>query len=132
MRLGGWSRLAVAAGLAAAGTAGALGLRRWFLQRPLPPKHESLTVPGLSAKVEITFDRWGVSHVWASSERDAIFAQGYVHARDRLWQMELNRRLAKGELAEIFGDEALPADRFLRRLGLRRSAEAALDKIEAE
>src|SRR5207253_1293472 len=62
----------------------------------------------------------------------AIFAQGYVHARDRLWQMELNRRLAKGELAEIFGEAALPADRFLRRLGLRRSAEMALDKIEVE
>jgi penicillin amidase len=128
----GWSRLAAAAGIAGAGALGAAGARRWFLTRPLPPRNESVDAAGLDERVEILFDRWGVPHIYAANEHDAAFAQGYVHARDRLWQMELNRRLAKGELAEILGPPALPADRFLRRLGFRRAAEAALAVIEQE
>src|SRR5439155_2133652 len=111
---------------------GAAGARRWFLKRPLPPRHETLDVPGLEERVEILFDRWGVAHVYARGEHDASFAHGYVHARDRLWQMELNRRIAKGELAEILGPGALPADRFLRRLGFRRAAEAATAALDPE
>src|SRR5439155_7950695 len=84
----GWSRLAAAAGIAAAGALGAAGARRWFLCRPLPPRNETIDLPELEARVEILFDRWGVAHVFAQNENDATFAQGYVHARDRLWQME--------------------------------------------
>jgi penicillin amidase len=127
-----WSRVATAVGVAAAGAAGAVGVRRWFLRRPLPPADESVDAPELDERVEILFDRWGVPHVFAASERDAIFAQGYVHARDRLWQMELNRRLARGELAELLGPAAVPADRFLRRLGFRRLAEAGLERLAPE
>src|SRR5439155_2198507 len=61
----GWSRLAAAAGIAAAGALGAAGARRWFLKRPLPPHHETLEAPGLEDRVEILFDRWGVAHVYA-------------------------------------------------------------------
>ncbi|HEX6548908.1 MAG TPA: penicillin acylase family protein [Candidatus Dormibacteraeota bacterium] len=129
--MGALGRLMAAAGVAAGGV-GALGFRRWFLRRPLPPRSERLALPGLEGAVEILFDRWGVPHVFAGSEKDAVFAQGYVHARDRLWQMELNRRLARGELAELLGSAAVPLDRFLRRLGLRRISEAELDGIGAE
>src|SRR2546423_277121 len=120
MRRGGWSRVAAAAGIAAAGVVSAAGLRRWVLLRPLAPRRERVALPDLEAGVEILLDRGGVPRFFARSERDAISAQGSVHARDRLWQMELNRRLARGELAELFGQPALGADRFLRRLGFRR------------
>ena len=121
-----------AAAVAVAGALGAAGARKWFLARPLPPRNESREVAGLDDRVEILFDRWGVAHVYAANERDAAFAQGYVHARDRLWQMELNRRVARGELAEILGPVAVPADRFLRRLGFRRTAEAGFAAMEVE
>jgi penicillin amidase len=87
---------------------------------------------GLGAAVTIIIDRAGVPHVEAESARDAYFAHGYLHARDRLWQMELNRRVARGELAELFGPIALPADRVLRRLGFRRGAEGDLAGISGE
>ena len=87
---------------------------------------------GLGAPVTIVIDRSGVPHVEAQSLHDAFSANGYVHARDRLWQMELNRRVARGELAELFGPIALPTDRVLRRLGFRRDAERDLASISAE
>ena len=72
--------------------------------------------------------RWehelGVPHMYAENEDDLFFAQGYVHAQDRLWQMELNRRTGSGRLSEIFGEVAIEADRFCRRLGMHRAARA--------
>jgi penicillin amidase len=88
------------------------------------------SVPGLSAPVEVWRDSMGVPHIWAQTERDALFAQGYVHAQDRLWQMELLRRVAQGRLAEAMGGALLDGDRFLRTVGLWRAAlaeERALD-----
>jgi penicillin G amidase len=98
----------------------------------LPRRNESIELPGLIAPVTILIDRAGVPHVEAHSARDAFFAHGYLHARDRLWQMELNRRTARGDLAELFGPVALQADRFLRRLGFRRAAERDLARVSAE
>jgi acyl-homoserine lactone acylase PvdQ len=83
----------------------------------------------LDSPVEVFRDRWGVPHIYAGSVKDAMFAQGYVHAQDRLWHMELARRVASGSLAEIFGPVALDADRLLRRVGLRRAAEAELAQV---
>jgi penicillin amidase len=80
----------------------------------------------LGSPAEVFRDRWGVPHIYAGSVKDAMFAQGYVHAQDRLWHMELARRAASGSLAEVFGPVALDADRLLRRVGLRRAAEAEL------
>ena len=71
--------------------------------------------------MEILRDSLGVPHVWAGSLSDAVFAQGYLHARDRLWQLEMFRRVAQGRLSELFGEETLGADRFLRALGLARA-----------
>jgi penicillin amidase len=86
----------------------------------------------LDSPVEVFRDRWGVPHIYAGSVRDAMFAQGYVHAQDRLWHMELARRAASGSLAEVFGPVALDADRLLRRVGLRRAAEAELAQVAEE
>jgi penicillin amidase len=73
--------------------------------------------------VEVVRDRWGIPHIYAQNEHDLFFAQGFVHAQDRLWQMEMNRRASSGRLSEIFGERTLGTDRFLRTFGLRRAAE---------
>ncbi|MDW8266496.1 MAG: penicillin acylase family protein, partial [Gemmataceae bacterium] len=116
----------------AARLAGALGLRQLILRPSLPPRHESRLVDGLHGPVTIRFDRWGVPHLEAADAADLFFGQGYCHARDRLWQMELNRRLARGELAEVFGGRFLELDRFLRRLGFRAAAEREVPLLRPE
>lgn len=87
---------------------------------PAPASGE-LVLAGLEQPVEILRDSLGVPHVWAASPADAVFAQGYLHAADRLWQLEMFRRVAQGRLSELFGEETLDADRFLRALGLGRA-----------
>lgn len=88
------------------------------------------TLPALSAPVTVTFDGLGIPTVVAGSELDAFRAQGYLHARERLWQMELFRRVAEGRLSEVLGEQALDSDRFLRTLGMRRAADRALDSLD--
>ena len=78
-----------------------------------------LTVPGLSAPVEILRDRWGIAHIYARNEHDLFFAQGFNVARDRLFQLELWRRQATGTMAEIQGKSALPRDIGARLLRFR-------------
>ncbi|UCC24324.1 MAG: penicillin acylase family protein [Gemmatimonadales bacterium] len=87
---------------------------------------------GLDGPVEILWDSVGIPHVWASTQRDALFAQGYLHAMHRLWQIEMFRRVARGRLSELFGDVTLDTDRFLRTLGMSRAAEAGLEKLDRE
>ena len=86
------------------------------------PPHFGL--PGLSAPVRVPIDRWGVPHIYAQSEHDLFFAQGAIHARERLFQLDLLRRAGRGRLSEIFGQAALDADRYFRRLGIGRVADA--------
>jgi penicillin amidase len=86
-------------------------------------------IPGLRAKVTVAFDDRGVATVTASDTSDALRAQGYLTARDRLFQMELQRRLAGGELAEIFGPDLLPSDRLHRIYGFARVADAAVSLL---
>src|SRR5947209_1889585 len=121
-----WQKtLATAAGLA--GLAG--GAYYVFMRRPLPKRKGQLSFHGLHEPVEIITDRYGVPHIYAQNEDDLYFAQGYVHAQERLWQMELNRRIGSGRLAEIFGEIALEIDRFSRRLGLHRAAAAEVSHL---
>ncbi len=108
---------------------GAAGGGLYLARRPFPQISGTIRAPGLGDPVEVIRDRWGIPHLFARSERALFFAQGFVHAQDRLWQMELSRRTASGRLAEIFGEAALPTDRFLRTIGLRRSAEAHLGAL---
>jgi penicillin amidase len=113
---------------------GALGLGGGYLwlRRSLPQVDGEVVVAGLGAPVTVVRDRWAIPHIEASSLRDASFALGFVHAQDRLWQMEFQRRLGAGRLAEILGPAALPSDRFMRTLGLHRLAEASVAHLEQD
>jgi penicillin amidase len=99
--------------------AGALG---YTVYRPLPVTAGDLTVPGLRARVEVLRDVNGIPHIYASNEHDLFFAQGYVHAQDRFFQMDFWRHVTAGRLAEMFGAGTLPEDRFLRTVGWQRVA----------
>jgi penicillin amidase len=104
----------------------------WLSRRRLPQTDGTLNLPGLKAPVEIIRDRWGVPHIYADNLHDLFFAQGFVHAQDRLWQMEINRRTATGRLSELFGDVALDTDRLTRTFGFNRLAQADLDSASEE
>ncbi len=93
-----------------------------FTHRPLPKTKGTVHLHGLHTEVEILTDTYGVPHIYAQNEDDLYFAQGYMHAQERLWQMELNRRVGSGRLSELFGNIALETDRFCRRLGMHRSS----------
>ena len=83
----------------------------WLSRRRLPQTAGTLHLPGLTAPVEVMRDRWGVPHIYAESTHDLMVAQGFVHAQDRLWQMDFQRRLVAGRLAEVLGAGAAPVDR---------------------
>jgi len=114
-------------------------LRRW-LRAGAPRYAGEISLSGLKAKVRVSWARHGVPHVYAENVGDLFFAQGYLHAQERLWQMEINRRALCGRSAEIFGDRRLPGnlsaylrdkrltdlDYFLRLVGMRRAAIASL------
>jgi penicillin amidase len=98
-------------------------------RRPVPGKKGQVSLAGLHEPVEIITDRYGVPHIYAENEDDLFFGQGYVHASERLWQMDLNRRIGSGRLSEIFGEAGLEPDRFARRLGMHRAAAAAVMQL---
>ncbi len=104
----------------------------FFLRRFLPKTQGTLAVPGLQGRVEIIRDRWAVPHIYADSADDLFFAQGYVHAQDRLWQMEFQRRLAAGRLSEVVGEATVEYDRIFRTLGIYRAAEADAAALDDE
>jgi len=102
----------------------------WYLaMAALPQTTGTLALPGLNNPVTITRDRLGVPHIQAANLQDLLFAQGYVMAQDRLWQMDLSRRVAAGELAEIFGERALERDKESRTYLYRHVAQKALREL---
>jgi penicillin amidase len=103
-----------------------------WLRQSLPQLEGSLSLSGLKAPLEIVRDRHGVPHIYAGSVEDAQFGLGFVHAQDRLWQMEMNRRIGSGRLSEALGAATLDADKFLRVLGVRRAAEATLKSLNVQ
>src|SRR5687767_9609097 len=100
--------------------AATLGIGPRMARGRWPRTQGTLTAPGLNGPVEIIRDSWGVLHIYAKDEHDLFFAQGYVQAQDRLWQMEMSRRVADGTLASMMGPAVVPVDRIMRTLGLRR------------
>jgi penicillin G amidase len=86
------------------------------------------TIKSLGDSVSITFDEVDIPHIQAKSQADAYFALGYLHASERSWQMEMNRRIASGRLSEILGSETVMIDRFVRTLGIKRAAERQFDR----
>ncbi len=95
---------------------------RWYMGRAEPDPGRDAALAGLGAPVEVWRDSLAVPHLWARSEADLFRAMGYVHAQDRLWQMELFRRVADGRMAEILGPDLVDTDRFLRTVGMGRAA----------
>ncbi len=95
----------------------------WLIYRPLPLLDGTISLPGLHKEVTVDRDNWGVPYVRAASLEDAVEAQGYVTAQDRLWQLDLMRRASRGQLSEIVGPLALKSDRQFRTFGFSRAAE---------
>jgi penicillin amidase len=123
--------LALAAALAASAFFAGRYYLRNAMRENLPQLDGSLAVNGLAAPVTVARDARGVPHIRAASMDDLVFAQGFVTAQDRLWQMDLLRRHAAGELAAILGRPMLPHDRLQRILQLRASADRALAVLPA-
>ena len=103
-----------------------------YLLASLPKTVGTVSVVGLDGHVEIVRDQNGVPHIFASTDNDAFFALGYVHAQDRLWQMELQRRIGAGRLSEIMGEATLDVDKFLRTLGTYRAGVSAWRALDME
>lgn len=119
-------------GAAFGGLLGTSGAGAWYqlFKRPLPRTRGSVTVDGIAGPVEIRRDRWGVPHIRAGTRTDLWFGQGFCHAQDRLWQLELYRRTSGGRVAEIAGEEGLGVDRLVRTLGFRDAAEREEAELE--
>ncbi len=96
-----------------------------YLTSQKPQYSGTLQLKGLQEKVSVVFDFYGVPHIYANNEEDAYFALGYVHAQDRLFQMEMTRRIATGRLSEIFGKEYVRIDHFFKTLCLEEQADSS-------
>ena len=95
------------------------------------PKYEGeIALKNISKETTVYFDDYGVPHIYASNQKDAMIALGYVHAQDRLWQMELLRRIAPGRLSELFGTKALKNDMFFAGIGIDENSEKAVAQID--
>ena len=102
----------------------------WYIDSKQPQRAGELTLSGLQAPVTVDYDERGVPHIQAQHEADMYRALGYVHAQDRLFQMEILRRLARGELAEILGSKLVDTDRLFRTLGIREHADRYAAKLD--
>jgi penicillin amidase len=103
-----------------------------YLRGSLPAIDGEVAVRDVIAPVEVLRDAEGVPHLFAANERDGWYAMGYVHAQDRLWQMEFQRRVVRGRLSEFLGERAFDTDRLMRTLGMARTAEAIVAKLDAD
>ena len=101
-----------------------------FIQTLKPDYSGEKKLPGLQNEVNVHFDTFGIPHIYAENEPDALRALGYVHAQDRLWQMELLRRLAKGELSEVFGADLVDTDKFFLSLGIDEHTKATISNLD--
>jgi penicillin amidase len=103
---------------------------RWYIHTKLPVRKGNVNLDHLKAAVTVQYDDRGVPHIRAENEADLYRALGYVHAQDRLFQMEIVRRLANGELAEVLGPNLLDADRLFRTLGLREQGKKMIARTD--
>src|SRR5512140_1186897 len=115
-------------------SAGGLAYFRGYLPSVVAPKSfpqisGTIHLQGLNAPVDIYRDNTGVPHIYASTTHDMFFAEGYVHAQDRFWQMDAWRHIGSGTLSEMFGESQLSTDTFLRTLGWREVAQAEWDAM---
>lgn len=100
-----------------------------YLQATAPSYSGNVTLDGLKGEVEVLYDNYGVPHIYAQNEEDAYYALGYVHAQDRLFQMEMLRRAAGGRLSEILGEDLIPVDKLFRTLGINKFAKEHAERF---
>jgi penicillin G amidase len=103
-----------------------------LIRSPFPRTDGRLELEGLNDIVHVYRDEFGVPHIYAMNEHDLYFAQGFVHAQDRFWQMEFWRHIGQGRISEIVGENGLEQDRFIRTLGWNRMAEVATEYVARE
>jgi penicillin amidase len=109
-----------------------IGSLAWITGRALPQTSGTLRVPGLQQPVSVIRDVNGIAHIRAANAHDLFLAQGFVHAQERMWQMEVWRHISAGRLSEMFGESQLDADRLIRTLGWRQSAQRDYDALGPE
>ena len=101
----------------------------FFLSQSLPNYNKTVQFSHLIAKTEVVRDTANVPHIFATNDHDTLFALGYVHAQDRLWQMTMLRRTAQGRLSELFGKKTLSIDKVVRRLGIYSAAHNSVSAL---
>jgi penicillin G amidase len=101
-----------------------------YLQYTKPQYEGEVNINNIQKETTVFYDEYGIPHIYANSRKDAMTTLGYVHAQDRLWQMELIRRIAPGRLSELFGRKALPNDVFFAGIGLDENSEQAIAQLD--
>ena len=104
----------------------------WTVQRSFPRLDGEVALSGLDGAVEVQRDELGIPTITATTSHDLFYAQGYVHAQDRFWEMDFRRHVTSGRLSELFGESQLGTDAFLRTLGWRKVAEQELELLSDE
>lgn len=120
----GWLLLAIAVLAAGAAT--------FYYQTKKPKYDQQITLDGIQQDIEVLYDDNGIPHIYAQSEADAYFALGYCHAKDRLFQMEMLRRLSQGQLSELVGKVALDVDKYFRTMSFRQHGERAIRELYSD
>ncbi|MFI5496353.1 penicillin acylase family protein [Actinoplanes sp. NPDC051859] len=128
VRLVAWFTLATVLAV----TAGAGLTATWLVRRSFPQREGTIAVPGVSAPVRVLRDGLGVPQIYASTPHDLFLAQGYVHAQDRFWEMDVRRHLTAGRLSELFGESQVEFDATIRTMGWRRVAEQEVALLNPE
>ncbi len=104
----------------------------FWLRSSLPQTEGTIGLEGPTSAIDILRDQYGVPHIFAATDRDAFFGLGFAHAQDRLWQMEVQRRVGAGRLSEVFGMRTVETDRALRVIGMYRAAERNWEQLDAD
>lgn len=102
----------------------------FYIQSFRPDYNAEVAMTGLTDEVEVYYDAYGIPHIYANTQSDLFRSFGYIHAKDRLWQMELLRRIAPGKLSEIFGEGLIETDKLFRMMGLNEYSKQSLEYFE--
>jgi penicillin amidase len=116
-----------------AAVAALAGIAGWvFFRLPLPDYEGTVEIEGLASDVRVHFDRYGIPHILAENDEDLFLAQGYLTARERMFQMDMTRLAGRGELSSLFGESTVPTDRFMKTVGFYRLARAEYRRLSPE
>ncbi|MGH8015290.1 MAG: penicillin acylase family protein, partial [Candidatus Zixiibacteriota bacterium] len=108
---------------------GSLYLYMW-LKNSVPNTSGEIVIEGIENSIEITYDQMGIPQIWAKTERDGYLALGYLHASDRMFQMDMARRMSHGRMSELLGNVTLETDKTQRQIGHNRMAKRALSNLD--